>query len=169
MAAVRETRTFRPDPATTADTQRCGRATFTVRHPSPTRIAVAVLGDVDAVNGRALGRYIEHHTRVSKQLVLDLRAVEFFGAQAFTALYYTSVHCSRSDVDWVIVGSPAVRRVLAVCDPDGELPLLGTLSAALVRLDRLAQCRDQITWSGKAGWHSGKRRHSAPAGRLQAG
>jgi anti-anti-sigma factor len=169
MAAVSDNWIFRPDPAITADTQRCGRATFTVRHPSPTRIAVAVRGDIDAANGRAFGRYVERHTRISKQLVLDLRAVEFFGAQAFTALYYTSVHCARSDVDWVIVGSHPVRRLLSICDPDGELPLLGNLSSALMRLDRLAQCRDQIIWSGRAGWHSGKRRQSAPADRREAG
>lgn len=160
MASVRNVVTYQPDPASTDDRQRCGRATFTVRHPSPRRIAVAILGDIDAVNGRALGHYVEDHTRISKQLVLDLRAVEFFGAQAFTALYYISVHCSRSDVDWVIVGSHPVRRLLSVCDPDGELPLVSNLSSALMRLDRLAQCRHHIVWSGHAGW---QRRDASPS------
>jgi hypothetical protein len=56
-------------------------------------------------HGRALGRYVERHTGISKQLLLDLRAVDFCGTQAFTALYYISVHCARSDVDWMIIGS----------------------------------------------------------------
>jgi anti-anti-sigma factor len=111
-------------------------------------VAVAVVGEIDAVNGRALGRYVERHTGISKQLVLDLRAVDFVGTQAFTALYYVSVHCVRSDVDWIIIGSHPVRRLLSICDPAGELPLVDDLPAALARLDRLAQCRHHIGAAG---------------------
>ena len=140
MATVGTVRIYRPDPAWADEVQRCGRATFAVRRPSATRVAVAVMGDVDATNCRALGHYVERHTGISRQLVLDLRAVDFFAAQAFTALYYISVHCARSDVDWMIVGSPPVRRLLSICDSEGELPLVGDLPAALERLDRCAQC-----------------------------
>jgi hypothetical protein len=42
------------------------------------------------------------------------RAVDFFDTQAFTALDYISVRCVRSDVDWMIVGSHPVRRLLSV-------------------------------------------------------
>ena len=137
-------RMFRPDPAPVDDLQRCGRATLAVRHPSPTRAAVAVVGDVDAVNARELGRYVERHTQKSKQLVLDLRAVDFFGCQAFTALYYVGVYCARRDVDWIIVGGPPVQRLMSICDPEGELPLVDDLSSGRTRLDRLAQCRYAI-------------------------
>lgn len=157
--------THRAADASTEDAQRCGRATFAVRHCSSTRVAVAVLGEIDAVNGRALGRYVERHTRISKQLVLDMRTVDFMGSQGFTALYYISVYCARSDVDWVIVGSHSVRRLLSICDPEGELPLVSTLSSALTRLDRFAQYRPQIIWNGQSGWHARPRRdanrHSA--------
>ena len=139
MTAIGTMRIYRADPATIDETQRCGRATFAVRHVSSTRTAVAVTGEIDAVNGRDLGRYVERQIGASKQLVLDLRAVDFFGSAGFTALYYISVHCARSDVDWVIVGSPAVRRVLSICDPDGELPLGDDLLAGLARLDRSAR------------------------------
>jgi anti-anti-sigma factor len=145
MAAVGTIRLYRPDSALEDELQRCGRATFALRHPSSTRVAVAVVGDIDAVNGRALGRYVERHTRISQQLVLDLRAVDFCGTHAFTALYYVSVHCARSDVDWMIVGSHPVRRLLSICDPEGELPLADDLPSALARLDRLPQCRHQVT------------------------
>jgi anti-anti-sigma factor len=144
MAAVGTVRMYRPDPARVDESQQCGRATFAVRHPSPTRAAVAVMGDVDAANARELGRYVEQHTHLSKQLVLDMRAVDFFGSQAFTALYYVSVYCARGDVDWIIVGSPPVRRLLSICDPEGELPLVDDLASGLTRLDRYAQCRYAI-------------------------
>jgi len=125
--------------------QCCAHATFSVRRLSATRMAVAVMGDVDAANGRALGRYVARHTGISRQLVLDLRAVDFFGTQGFTALHYISVHCARSDVDWMIVGAPTVRRLLSICAPEGELPLADDLPSALARLDRLAQCHVAAT------------------------
>ncbi|GAC1652174.1 MAG: hypothetical protein NVS4B6_28510 [Mycobacterium sp.] len=141
MSAVGAVRMHRPDPAPIDELQRCGRAVLAVRRPSLTRVAVAVIGDVDALNARELGRYVERHTHLSSQLVLDLRGVDFFGTQAFTALYYISVFCARSDVDWMIVGGLPVRRLLSICDPEGELPLVDDLSSGLIRLDHLAQCR----------------------------
>jgi hypothetical protein len=49
------------------------------------------------------------------------------------------VHCARNDVDWMIVGSPGVRRLLTLCDPEKELPLADDLGSALARLDHLAR------------------------------
>ncbi|HET7667971.1 MAG TPA: STAS domain-containing protein [Mycobacterium sp.] len=148
MANVGTVRIYRPDPAVTDEIERCGRATFSVRRLSATRVAVAVVGDVDATNSRELGRYVERHTGISRQLVLDLRAVDFFGGHGFTALYYIAVHCTRSDVDWTIVGGHPVRRLLSICDAEGELPLAESLPAALSRLDRVAQCRHHVASTG---------------------
>jgi anti-anti-sigma factor len=127
---------------------RCGRATFAVRNSAATRVVVAVVGDIDAVNARDLGRYVAGHLRLSRQLVLDLRAVDFVGTQAFTALYYVSVHCARADVDWTVVAGPTVRRLLSICDPEGELPMADDLIAGLARLDRLAHCRQHMATVG---------------------
>jgi anti-anti-sigma factor len=141
-------------PVWTDEPERCGSAIFDVRRCSSNRIAVAVSGEVDAVNGRALGRFVERHTRRSTQMVLDLRAVDFFGSHGFTALYFISVYCARRDVDWTIVASHPVQRLLAVCDPQGELPLSDDLSTALLRLDRLAERRRDVVWTGRSGWQS---------------
>ena len=148
MAAAGLVGIHRPNTASPDDLERCGRATFAVRYSSSTRIIVAVVGDIDAVNARDLGRYVEHHVRLSKQLVLDLRAVDFVGSQAFTALYYASVHCTRGDVDWIIVGSDPVRRLLSICDPEGALPLADDLLSGLARLDHLARCRYHVAPTG---------------------
>jgi anti-anti-sigma factor len=148
MATSGTIRIYRPDPASSDELQHCGRAVFAVRRPSSTRTVVAISGEIDAVNSRALGRYVERHTGISRQLVLDLRAVDFFGTHAFTALFYISVHCGRSDVDWMIIGSHPVRRLLSICDPEGELPLVDDLGSALARLDRLAQCRRHVAPTG---------------------
>ena len=155
MAAIKTERIFGSSTSSDEDQTRCGSAVFATRPCSSNRIAIAVLGEVDAVNGREFARYVERHTRVSRQLVLDLRAVDFFGSQGFTALFYISVHCTRSDVDWAIVASPPVRRLLSICDPESELPLAEDLGAALSRLDRLAQRRTPFVWSARSGWRTG--------------
>jgi anti-anti-sigma factor len=153
MTAVEKPRSFFAVPSPQFEEQRCGAATFSARLCAANRIAVSVVGEIDALNGREFGRYVERHARVSKQLVLDLRAVDFFGTAGFTALYYVSVHCARSDVEWTIVASRPVRRLLTVCDPDGELPLAHDLSTALARLDRLTHGIAHVIWTAQAGWH----------------
>lgn len=166
MTAVEKQRSF-SFPATPSDDElRCGKAIFAARYCSQTRVAVAVVGEIDALNGREFGRYMEQHLRVSKQLVLDLRAVDFFGTAGFTALYYISVHCARSDVDWAIVGRRPVQRLLSVCDPHGELPLAHDLSAALARLDRLAYGVQHVIWTAQAGWHRPSSAGRTPRRRL---
>ncbi len=141
-------RLYRPDPTTLSETKRSGRATFSVRPASATRTVIAACGDIDAVNGRSLGHYVERHSGTSKQLILDLRAVDFFGTQGFTALHYIGVHCTRRDVDWMLIGSPPVWKLLGICDTAGELPLCPDLDTALVQLDQRAQHHRRIASVG---------------------
>jgi anti-anti-sigma factor len=122
------------------DVEYTGRAAFAMRRQSPARVIVTADGEIDATNGKALGRFVERHTGISTQLVLDLSNVEFFGSQGFRALYYVDVHCARSDVDWALVGSPAVRRLLQIVAPNDEFPLVEDLAAAQSRLNCLARC-----------------------------
>ncbi len=72
------------------EVQRAGRAVFRAEELADGRVLIGVHGDVDATNRQALGRFVARHIRVSKQLVLDLTGVDFFGSQGFTALYYVS-------------------------------------------------------------------------------
>ena len=149
MAASGTVQLHRPNHASSDDLQRCGRATFAY-----TPLDTDPGGSRDSGRHRRqqfpgnLGRYVERNIRLSKQLVLDLRAVEFVGSQTFTALYYVSVACARADVDWIITGSHHVRRLLSICDPDRELPFVNDLVSGLARLDRLAQCRYNSDSSG---------------------
>jgi len=130
----------RPDIFGVEQSTSCGNATFIAYRASATRVVVTVSGEIDAANGRAFGRYVERHARGGRQLVVDLRGVAFCGTDGFRALYYVSVQCARSDVDWVIVGSRAARRLLAICDPDGDLPLVDEINCAQTRLDHLERC-----------------------------
>jgi anti-anti-sigma factor len=141
-------RLYRTQLPSTDEIERCGRAAFAVRHLSAIRMLITATGELDATNARALGRFVERHTGLSKQLVLDLSEVEFFGTEGFAALHYVSVHCARHDVDWLFNGGKTVRRIVAICDPDAELPLADDLAAALARLDHLEHCRHPVQSAG---------------------
>ena len=146
MPTVHTVRLYRAQLSTTDESERCGRATFAVRYLSAMRLLITATGDLDAANARALGRFVERHTGVSKQLVLDLSDVEFFGTEGFAALHYISVHCARHDVDWLFIGGRTVRRIVAICDPDAELPLADGLAVALARLNRVE--RHSVQFAG---------------------
>ena len=148
MPTSHTVRLYRAQPSSTDESERCGRAAFAVRHLSEMRLLITATGDLDASNARALGRFVERHTAVSKQLVLDLSDVEFFGTEGFAALHYVSVCCGRRDVDWLFIGGRSVRRIVSICDPDEELPQADDLAAALARLDHLERCRHRVQSAG---------------------
>jgi anti-anti-sigma factor len=148
MADIGTVRVFRPDPSSVEEPEHRGRATFRITPLTPTLTMVIATGEIDATNGRDLGRYVERHTATSTQLIVDFTAVNFFGSQGFTALHYVSVSCTRIDVDWVIVPGREVRRMLRICDPDGELPLADSIDSARARLDRLARRLQPVSWAG---------------------
>ncbi len=84
---------------------------------------VAVRGEVDATNSRALAGYAERQLAASTRLVLDLTHVDFFGTAGFAALHNVNVICARYGAEWLLVVEPQLRRFLTICDPDGLLPL----------------------------------------------
>ena len=141
MSDARTVWLYRPGSASPVETQGCGRAAFEVRQLTAARLCVTVVGEVDATNRQAFGHFVERHTRVSKQLVLDLSKVDFFGSQGFTALYYVGVQCARRDVDWMIVGNRIVQRIVRICDTADELPVVDDLDGAQHRLDHLIKDR----------------------------
>jgi len=123
MTDIGTSRVFRINPEALDLPERHGRATFTAsRQPSSTLVVVAE-GDVDMVNHRALARYVEGRILGSSRLVVDLRLVDFFGTAGFAALHNINVISCRHDVRWVLRAGRQVRRLLAICDPDGSLPL----------------------------------------------
>ncbi|BBY44535.1 hypothetical protein MCEL_28300 [Mycolicibacterium celeriflavum] len=84
---------------------------------------MTVDGELDATNSRALAGYVEGQIAGTRRLVIDLRLVDFFGTAGFAALHYINVICSRYGIDWEVRCGRQVRRLLAICDPAGELPL----------------------------------------------
>ena len=42
--------------------------------------------------------------------------------------------CAAENVDWAVIPSAAVTRLLRICDPDSALPICRTVDAALSTL-----------------------------------
>jgi hypothetical protein len=61
-------------------------------------------------------------------------------------LHDVSVRCARRDVDWLFIGGRPVRRIVAICDPDAELPLADGRRSGAEELD-VAQIK---SWSARS-------------------
>jgi anti-anti-sigma factor len=84
---------------------------------------ITVDGELDAANADQLAAYVQRSVRHSRRVIVDLRGLEFIGTAGFSALLRINVACSGAQVYWAMVTSPAVSRLLRICDPDGTLPV----------------------------------------------
>ena len=92
---------------------------------------ISAHGDIDASNADTLTEYTLGHLMGCRGLILDLRGLDFFGTEGFSALHRVSVCCARAGIGWAVVPGEAVYRVLRICDPQGLLPAAGTVEAAM--------------------------------------
>ena len=102
--------------------QQSRTAQFTARW-GPTGTLVTVDGELDAAYADQLAAYVQQSTSRSRRVILDLRGLKFIGTAGFSALHRINVACSAAQVSWAMAPSPAVARLLRVCDPDGTLPV----------------------------------------------
>ena len=106
-------------------------ATFTTRWLQPSVAVITAHGELDASNAQEFVDYALRHAERTERLALDLSGVDFFGTAGFSALHTLNVRCAGAGVEWVLVPSHAVSRLLRICDPDSTLPIAATLPAAL--------------------------------------
>jgi anti-anti-sigma factor len=123
MSATGTCRIFRPDPRSLHLSEEHHRARFSAGRQPPSTLLITVEGDVDASNSSSLALFVERHVADSTRLVLDLRPVDFFGTAGFAALHNVDVICSQYRRPWVLRADRQMRRLLAICDPEGILPL----------------------------------------------
>lgn len=109
-------------------------ASFATRWLQPSVAVITAHGDLDASNAQDFVDYTLRHAERTQRLALDLSGVDFFGTAGFSALHTLNVRCAGAGVEWVLVPSNAVSRLLRICDPDSALPIAATVPAALSRL-----------------------------------
>ncbi|OBF11561.1 STAS domain-containing protein [Mycobacterium sp. 852002-10029_SCH5224772] len=102
--------------------QQSRTAQFTARR-GPVGTLITVDGELDAANADQLVAYVQQNVNRSRRVILDLRGLKFVGTAGFSALHRINVMCSAAQVSWAMAPSPAVARLLRVCDPDGTLPV----------------------------------------------
>lgn len=95
---------------------------------SRTVVRITVAGEVDASNIDRLASYVFRYGANSRRLILDLAGVEFFGVECFSALNIIGDRCTTAGVTWTLVPSPAVGRVLRICDPHRALLSQGLIA-----------------------------------------
>ncbi|WP_458319772.1 STAS domain-containing protein [Mycolicibacterium brisbanense] len=109
-------------------------AGFSTRWARPSTALVTVRGELDAANSRQFAEYVIGHISRSKELILDLQSVQFFSVSCVPVLHNLNMRCAREGVGWALVPSPAVLRVLRICDPDEQLPAAPTVKTAVSKL-----------------------------------
>ena len=119
-------------------------AAFSTRLVRPSTAVVTVCGELDAANARQFTEYALGHISRSKDLILDLTAVEFFAVSCFPVLHNLNLRCTREGVEWALIPSAAVSRVLRVCDSQRQLPTSSTVAASLSRLLRNQGAADAV-------------------------
>jgi anti-anti-sigma factor len=111
--------------------QQCRTAQFSSIW-SVSGTVITVDGELDAANSDQLAVYVQRNARRAERVILDLRELDFIGTAGFSALHRINVVCSAADVTWAMVPSPAVQRLLRVCDPDGTLPVTTPIDEPLL-------------------------------------
>jgi len=109
----------------------CHTAHFATRWLHPSLAVITAHGELDAANAQEFVDYALRHAPHIDRLVLDLTGVDFFGTAGFSALHAVNVQCAADGVDWSMVPSPAVTRLLRICDPDSTLPVCASVETAL--------------------------------------
>jgi anti-anti-sigma factor len=118
-------------PAPLNEPTDCHMARFATRWMQPSLAVITAHGELDAANAQEFVDYALHHAAQIDRLVLDLSRVDFFGTAGFSALHTLNVRCAAEKVQWAMAPSPAVDRLMRICDPDSTLPICAGVDAAL--------------------------------------
>jgi anti-anti-sigma factor len=120
-----------PPSADTFERTNCHSAHFATRWLRPSTAVITAHGELDAANAQQFVDYALRHAERTERLVLDLSGVDFFGTAGFSALHTVNVRCAGARIEWAMVPSAAVTRLLRICDPDSALPICSSVDSAL--------------------------------------
>jgi anti-anti-sigma factor len=92
---------------------------------------VTVNGAIDLKNVDDVSRYSRRFILQEKPFVLDLRGVDFFASQSVTFLEQVDEDCRMAGLEWALVASPIVSRVLRIVNGENMFPVAASVHAAL--------------------------------------
>ena len=106
-------------------------ARATTRPPRPSVAVITVHGEIDASNAGIITELAADLLTRCDGVILDLEDLEFIGTEGFSALLRVFVSCARTGTGWVVVAGAAVFRLLRICDPQGSIPAVSSVDAAM--------------------------------------
>jgi anti-anti-sigma factor len=92
---------------------------------------VTISGVVDLKNVDRVSRYGRRYILQDKPFVLDLCGVDYFAAPSVTLLQQIDDDCRMAGVEWALVASPTVSRVLRLINEDNAFPVEASVHTAL--------------------------------------
>lgn len=105
-----------------------------LRAHARSRATVAVVsGQIDACNADWVREMLRRCVVVGTAFVLDMSGVDFLAVQGLNALAALDDDCREAGVEWALIASPALYRVVGVGGRDDSLPVVSSLAEALQR------------------------------------
>ncbi|ORV18495.1 STAS domain-containing protein [Mycobacterium celatum] len=92
---------------------------------------VTISGAIDAMNVERVSEYCRHFVLSDKPIVLDLSGVDCLASEGIRLLYRIDDDCRTAGVEWALVASPAVTRVLQITNEEGLFPVAESVHEAL--------------------------------------
>jgi anti-anti-sigma factor len=92
---------------------------------------VTITGAIDVVNVDPVTERCKRFILPDKALVLDLAGVDSLAAQAIRLLYRIDDDCRAAGLEWALITSPAVTRLLRVADDPARFPIVESVHEAL--------------------------------------
>lgn len=92
---------------------------------------VTITGAIDAMNVDHLSEYCQRFILPDKPIVLDLSGVECLAAQGIRFLYRIYDKCRAAGLEWALITSQAVTRVLRITEDETSFPTVGSVHQAL--------------------------------------
>ncbi|OBH40447.1 STAS domain-containing protein [Mycobacterium mantenii] len=108
----------------------CGRAQVRA-HYRHLATVVHIRGEIDDNNVDRISDHIARFTLGENPVVLDVADVDEFAEAGISLLYAFDADCRAAGVDWTLVTSSAVTRVLDDTGHDDSFPIMRSVHEAL--------------------------------------
>lgn len=92
---------------------------------------VTVTGAVDTMNVERVTEYSRHFILPDKPIVLDMSGVECLAVEGVRFLYRIDEACRAAGIEWALVASPAVTRVVRIVSDESAFPVVDSVHEAL--------------------------------------
>ncbi len=93
---------------------------------------ISAHGELDAANAQQFVDYaLRHAAHTEIAWYWTCPAWSSSARRAFPRCIPVNVRCAGEKIQWAVVPSAAVTRLLRICDPDSALPICGSVDAAL--------------------------------------